>query len=112
MTAAAGRFNWRFGIRIFVTIAFVAFNATSFTRLALAVRDTVVSVLYAKAAAFLRCVRVIRPLVTSEALQHLFHLGVLIRVVTVLTALGIFRFRVIPVVKIFDDAPLGMLSPL
>src|SRR5262245_20639410 len=112
MTTAAGRLDRRFGARVLVAVPFVAFDAAGLVRFALAVRDAVISVLYAKAAAFIRGVRVVRAFVTSEALQHLFRAGVLIGVVTILAPFRVFRLRMIPVIENFDDAPFGMLPPL
>src|SRR5262249_18529402 len=99
------------GVRVLVAVTFVAFDATGLWRL-LAVRDAVISVLHVNAATFIRCVRVIRALVTSQALQHLFHTSVLVGVMTILTPLRVFRLRMIAVIKVFDDAPFGMLPPL
>ena len=71
-----------------------------------------VGVLHVDAAGFTRRVRMIRPLVAGDALQHLLHFGVLVGVVTILTLIRVFRLCMVPVIEIFDDAPLGMLSPL
>ena len=111
MTTAAWRLDRRFGIRILVAVAFVTFDATGLWRL-LAVRDAVISVLHVHAAAFARRVRIICALVTGEAFQHLLRLGVLVGMVTILALIRVFRFRVISVIEVFDDAPFGMLSPL
>ena len=71
-----------------------------------------VSVLHVNAAAFIRCVRVIGPFVTGEALQHLFHLGVFVGVMAIFAPCRVFRLNMVPVIEVFDDSPLGMLSPL
>src|SRR5262245_47458282 len=107
MTSAAGRLDWRFGVRILVTVAFVAFDATGLWRFC-AVGNAVIGVLHINSTAFIRCIRVIRPLVTAEALQHLFRFGVLVGVVTIFTLIRVFRLYMVSVIEVFDDAPLGM----
>ena len=111
MTTAAWRLDRRFGVRILVAVAFVAFDATGLWRLR-AVGNAVIGVLHVNATAFISSVRVIRPLVTGEALQHLFRFGVLVGVVTIFTLIRVFRLRVIAVIEVFDDSPFGMLPPL
>src|SRR5262245_5119181 len=111
MTTAAWRLDGRFGVRVLVTVAFVAFYAAGLGRL-WAVGNAVIGVLHVNAAAFIRCIWVIRPLVTAEALQHLFRFGVLVSVVTILTLVRVFRLNVSSVIEVFDDAPFGMLAPL
>ena len=111
MTAGAGRFDWRFRVRILIAVAFMAFNATSLGRLA-AVRNAMISVLDVYAAAFACGIRVIRRLMAGEALQHLFRLGVLIGVMTILTLIGIFRLDMISMIEVLDNAPFSVLPPL
>ena len=111
MTAGAGRLDRRFGVRVLVAVAFVAFDAAGF-RYFFAVGDAVISVLHGDAFTFIRRDRAIRTLVTGETLQHLFHLGVFVGVMTILTLIRVFRLCVVSMIEVLDDAPLGMLSPL
>jgi hypothetical protein len=77
----------------------VAFNATGFRRFS-AVGDAVISVLRADAFTFIRRDRAIRTLVTVKACQHLFHLGVFVGVMTILTLIRVFRLSVICVIEV------------
>lgn len=89
----------------------MAFDAAGFRNF-FAVGDAVIGVLHGDAAAFIRRDRAIRPLVASETLQHLFHLGVFVGVVTILALIRVFRLCMVSMIKVLDDTPLGMLSPL
>src|SRR5215510_1690153 len=113
MTTGAGRLDRRLGVRVDVAVAFVAFDATGF-RYFFAVGDSVIGVIHRNAAAFIRCDRAIRPLVTVQTLLHHFPIGVLllVSVVAFLAIRRVFRFCMVSVIESLDDAPSGMLSPL
>lgn len=112
MTTGAGRLDGRFGVRVLlVAVAFVAFDAASLWRF-FALRDAVIGVLHVDAAGFIRRVRVIRPFVAVQTLLHWFYFGVLVGVVTLLAIRRVFRLYMVSVIEVFDDAPLGMLTPL
>lgn len=71
-----------------------------------------ISLLDVNAPALLLRVRMIRLLVTGDALQDFFHPGVFVGVMAILAPLGIVRLGVVSVVEVFDDAPLGVLAPM
>src|SRR5262245_28285454 len=99
MTTGAGRLDRRLGVRILVFVALVAFDATGL-RYFFAVSDAVISVFRADAFTFIRRDRGIRRLVAVKACQHLFHLGVLVSMVAVLTLIRVFRLSVICVIEV------------
>src|SRR5262245_40916743 len=113
MTTGAGRLDRRLGVRVDVAVAFVAFDATGF-RYFFAVGDSVIGVIHRNAAAFIRCHRAIRRLVTVQTLLHHFPIGVLllVSVVAFLAIRRVFRLYVVSVMEDLDYAPSGILSPL
>lgn len=110
MTTLAGR-DWSFGVRLLlVAVNLVAFDAASLVLPASGY--AVISILHVNFAALTRRVRVINFLVTSDALEHRLHARVFVGVMTILATGRIRRLRMIAVVKVFDDAPFGVLSPM
>ncbi len=110
MTAFAGR-DWSFGVRLLlIAVNLVAFDAAGVVLPA--PRYAVISVLHINLTAFARRVRVIGLFVTSDALEHRLHARVFVGVMTILATSRIRRLRVVPVIEVFDDAPLGVLAPM